>query len=239
MTRTDAAGLPDALAALRQATGAAHARLDASLALAQPGAGLHAYASHLVATRGWLLGVQPCLARAGFGSADARLARIEADLIDLADLSPALRDSLPPVLDDGAQRTVVQAAIQAAMQADVPTELPAELPATAEDGAWCWGVAYVVEGSSLGGLVLYRRLREALHPHPLRYLAGDEPTASRWGAFIAALRARLVTPADVAAACDGAAWAFADFARRARAASLAAGPAPETAVRAAARKVAA
>jgi heme oxygenase len=39
--------------------------------------------------------------------------------------------------------------------------------------AWRWGVCYVIEGSQLGGAVLYKRLHERLAPHPLRYLKGD------------------------------------------------------------------
>ena len=56
--------------------------------------------------------------------------------------------------------------------------------------------------------MLYRRLREALSPHPLHYLRGDG-VAGRWPRFTAALRAALANPAEVDTACASAQWAFA------------------------------
>ena len=92
---------------------------------------------------------------------------------------------------------------------DVPFSSTA--PAAERDvrDARAWGVAYVIEGSRLGGQVLYRRLAEPLAPHPLRYLQGaGGQTGARWRAFLESLRAALDTPARIQAACDGAAWAF-------------------------------
>jgi heme oxygenase len=80
-----------------------------------------------------------------------------------------------------------------------------------------WGLAYVVEGSQLGGRVLYQRLRRAGVTAPLRYLEGRGPgTGAHWNSFLHALRAALVAPDDVAAACAGACWAFEDLLARFR-----------------------
>ena len=73
-----------------------------------------------------------------------------------------------------------------------------------------WGFAYVVEGSQLGGQVLYRQLAPRLAPHALRYLQGDgAATGARWKLFVAQLRQQVVSAPAVNAACDGAVAAFA------------------------------
>lgn len=75
--------------------------------------------------------------------------------------------------------------------------------------AYRWGVCYVVEGSQLGGAVLYQRLAARLAPHPLRYLRGrKEGPGPRWRAFMLALKAEVTTSAQIAEACIGACDAF-------------------------------
>jgi heme oxygenase len=75
--------------------------------------------------------------------------------------------------------------------------------------AWRWGVCYVIEGSQLGGAVLYQRLHARLAPHPLRYLKGlDAGAGPRWRAFMQALREHVRTPEEIAEACAGACAAF-------------------------------
>jgi heme oxygenase len=72
-----------------------------------------------------------------------------------------------------------------------------------------WGVCYVVEGSQLGGAVLYQRLHARLAPHPLRYLKGDAAgPGPRWRTFMLALRQQVCTPAEIAETCAGACAAF-------------------------------
>jgi heme oxygenase len=80
----------------------------------------------------------------------------------------------------------------------------------ADDGsdAFCWGIAYVLEGSRLGGQVLYRRLQPRFAPHPLHYLSPRPATAQSWPQTLALLRDRLGTPSGREAGCRGAVAAF-------------------------------
>ena len=54
------------------------------------------------------------------------------------------------------------------------------------DIACCWGVAYVLEGSRLGGRVLARRIRETNPTAPVRYLEHGD-VARLWPTFLARL----------------------------------------------------
>lgn len=68
-------------------------------------------------------------------------------------------------------------------------ELPLSLPVTAPASAgWCWGAAYVLEGSRLGGQVLLRRLRAAQPEAPANYL-GHASEPGLWPAFLQQLEA--------------------------------------------------
>ncbi|MEX3526349.1 MAG: biliverdin-producing heme oxygenase [Burkholderia sp.] len=75
--------------------------------------------------------------------------------------------------------------------------------------AYRWGASYVIEGSQMGGAVLYQRLHERLPPHPLGFLAsGRNGRSARWKAFVRCLAAELAAPHEIDAACRGAADAF-------------------------------
>lgn len=75
--------------------------------------------------------------------------------------------------------------------------------------AYRWGVCYVIEGSQLGGAVLYARLKDRLAPHPLNYLRGDvEGPGPRWRLFMQAIKPEVSTPDAIAEACRGACDAF-------------------------------
>ena len=75
--------------------------------------------------------------------------------------------------------------------------------------AYRWGVAYVAEGSQLGGAVLYQRLSAQLAPHPLRYLRGEAAgPGPRWRSFMLALKENVRSEEEVADACAGACDAF-------------------------------
>ena len=78
-----------------------------------------------------------------------------------------------------------------------------------DSAAYRWGVSYVIEGSRLGGAVLYRRLANQLAPHPLRYLRADGVAPGpRWQHFLRALRAHVQGAPAIAEACRGACDAF-------------------------------
>jgi len=188
----DTARESDVLTALRQCTNARHERLDSGLPLSTPDASLADYACHLQLLRAWLGPMQDWLAAFDDGPQGSsglpvapHLALIEADLAE-------------PVL----------------AACFVPAPAPAFAPAPAwppdASAAYRWGVAYVVEGSQLGGAVLYKRLAGQLAPHPLRYLrgSGEAGPGPRWRAFMQALRAEVHSDADIADACAGACDAF-------------------------------
>lgn len=184
----DTARESDVLAALRQATATRHERLDSSLPLASPDASLADYAAHLQLLRAWLAPIHEWLAGVQDGpqgapglDASSHLAQIDADLAD-----PSL-----------AQWRTAATPPSPAWPRDAST-------------AYRWGVAYVIEGSQLGGAVLYKRLAERLAPHPLRYLrgAGEGGPGPRWRAFMQSLRAEVRTDEQVAEACAGACDAF-------------------------------
>lgn len=169
--------------ALRQATAPLHAEVDASLPLARPAPTLGDYREHLQLLSDWTDALRHFPGDAT--RLDAQAAALRTDLAgcdDLLGTAPRL-DALPAA--------------------------DAAPPSIADAVAFGWGVAYVIEGSQLGGQVLYRRLAEPLAPHPLAYLQGaGRDTGARWKEFLAALRQHLVTPAQVQAACDGAVTAF-------------------------------
>ena len=190
MTLSDSAAVAaDPVAALRAATHEIHQQLDSALPLAAPDASLADYVQHLQAVAWWLGALAPAWSAAGAPADWAplqgrRLALAQADLQDAH--APALASS---TFDTAAADT---------LRAD----------AAAEPLAYAWGLAYVVEGSQLGGAVLHRRLQARLAPHPLRYLQGDTAPGVRWKTFMADLRAAVRTPAETQAAVRGALAGF-------------------------------
>lgn len=187
MTSTSDAG--DVLKTLRAATGELHQYLDSRLPIARSEATLLDYVDHLRTLRPWLLAQQRFLVRPAVPALDAVSRRIDDKLISLeTDLRDA-RVSLPPTTG-------------------LPVE-PDDAPADAE--AFAWGVAYVVEGSQLGGAVMRKRLSARLAPHPLRYFAAtgpDSTPAAHWKTFVAQLGAAVTEPAAIEAAERGAIAAF-------------------------------
>lgn len=88
------------------------------------------------------------------------------------------------------------------------------LPATAANSsevstATAWGFAYVLQGSQLGNLVLYRRWANALAPHPLDYLRGSgNNTHKLWTGFLDRLGKDVTSTQSIAECCIGAVAAF-------------------------------
>ncbi|MCS0632677.1 biliverdin-producing heme oxygenase [Telluria mixta] len=177
---TDVASEADPLTALRTATASRHAALDAGLPIGAPDASLHDYIAHLVLLRTWLVPLHGWLA----GFADG------------------------PQFDHAQRLARIDADLAEAGYASPCTPCGDAWPAAASP-AYRWGVHYVIEGSQLGGAVLYERLHERLAPHRLRYLQGDDAgPGPRWRAFMQALRAGVRSPAEIADACAGACAAF-------------------------------
>ncbi|MGJ7613959.1 MULTISPECIES: biliverdin-producing heme oxygenase [unclassified Variovorax] len=178
---------------LRAATGSLHAKLDAGLAIGRHQAVLADYVSHLQTLRPWLMKSQAMLHATNTGSLRAsadrigeRLRKLDADLEDAGEASRL--DTLP---EPGTQKNFT-----------APVS-----------SAYGWGRAYVVEGSALGGRVLFKRLQARLAPHPLRYLAGDAVTSpgAAWSDFTAQLASQLVTQAQMVQAQQGAIAAFSEL----------------------------
>ena len=179
-------GVPeaDAIAALRKATASRHHALGGTLAIAAPDASLDDYVRHLQVLRQWLGPLEAWLH--GYG--------------DGPHLAPGLAPPCRLALIDS---DLAEAGVDA-----IPASAEAGWPADA-GLAYRWGVSYVVEGSQLGGAVLYARLAATLAPHPLRYLLGDAAgPGPRWRSFMLALRANVRTPGEIADACAGACAAF-------------------------------
>lgn len=199
----------DVLATLRDCTKARHELLDSRLPISAGAPTLAAYRQHLRALRAWLAPIHAWLdgfndgpQATGFLPATERIAMIDLDLAEpcLAEPFLAADDRLTD------QPTDQPAHLSAPSSPALPPAAPAGVR---DDAAYRWGVCYVIEGSQLGGAVLYRRLRETLNPHPLRYLrAGDAGPGPRWTAFINGLRLAVREPAAIASACAGAGDAF-------------------------------
>jgi heme oxygenase len=179
---TETARETDALAALRTATASRHQELDSGLPIGALDASLGDYASHLAMLRAWLAPLQGWLAGFNNGPQFDQASRLDLIEQDLAEQGMPLAP-------------VVKHARQAWPSAASP--------------AWRWGVCYVIEGSQLGGAVLYQRLHERLAPHPLRYLKGvDAGPGPRWRAFMQALREHVRSQEEILEASAGACAAF-------------------------------
>jgi heme oxygenase len=181
----DSARDTDVLAALRSATASRHERLDSGLPLSAPLPSLDDYAEHLRMVRDWL-------------------APLEGWLGGFAD-GPQAEPTLPAT----ARLALVQADLSEPGMREVPPLQSAAAWPLDASAAYRWGVAYVIEGSQLGGAVLYGKLAGALAPHPLRYLRGEDGAPGpRWRAFMQALRAHVTGSEAIADACAGACAAF-------------------------------
>lgn len=171
---------------MRRSTAERHALLDGGLAIARADASLRDYQQHLRMLLAWITPLEAWLATFADGPQGhpALPARARAALI--------ARDLRHPAMP--------------AAGADL--SVPASWPAHAS-AAYRWGVCYVVEGSQLGGAVLFQRLQAQLAPHPLDYLRGEaQGPGVRWRAFMLALREQVRSVHDVAEACQGACDAF-------------------------------
>lgn len=174
----------DILRPLRDASGALHHALDTQLAIARDDASLDDYLGHLRSLRPWLRDIRSALRAPGDPALDQAARRIDERLAALE-------------LDLGTASDAVAEPAAGSFVEEVRRE-----------PAFAWGLAYVVEGSQLGGAVMHRRLAPRLAPHPLRYFVVDG-LGARWRDFVAQLGIALRDdPAAVAAAQRGAVAAF-------------------------------
>ncbi|MFV3412786.1 biliverdin-producing heme oxygenase [Pseudomonas nitroreducens] len=180
----DRPGISPALAALRAATHALHADLDSRSPLTTTLT--HAeYLDHAARVLGWMRPLERALWPLWPDNEDARLRRGKSHWLE-ADLLAGSK--------------AVQA-LPECPAAPVPNSL-----------AEAFGIAYVAEGATLGGRVLYKRLKVTLAPLPLRWLQGyGEHTGERWGTFQRLLAERVTTPEDIALAQNAAVRAFSSF----------------------------
>ena len=206
----------DPLLALREATASQHAVLDAALAIGRPGADAQTYAAHLLVLRRWLAPLEswlPAFPDGPFGpgglSFQARMPRIHADLDELHACGLAAQAVAPCGLavENG--------------RPDAPAETRLDQWSAPATAAYRWGVAYVMEGSQLGGAVLYQQLKTRLAPLSLCYLRGDVAgPGPRWRDFMLGLRSQVREAEDIEEACRGARDVFAWFSRTACADAL-------------------
>ncbi len=149
-----------ALAALRDATRDLHAELDRRSPLGDDDLDDRAYLDHAGRILGWL---EPWSARCATTAAGWPAAlRAEARLVKSAWLESDL-------LAGGMSRAQVEALPRCA---DLPN---------ATRAAEVFGVAYVMEGATLGGAYLYKRLAPRPPGLPLQWLQGyGQATGVRW-----------------------------------------------------------
>jgi len=179
---------------LRDATHALHEALDSRLPIAREDASLADYTDHLRALRPWLEAVRQALAVPGdpgldrvVRRTDRRLAALALDLED-AGAAPAREHA------NAAQPRLAPRLVEAAGEA-----------------AFAWGLAYVLEGSQLGGMAMHKRLAPKLAPHPMRYFQpvdAAEGLPAQWKDFVAQLAVVLRDPAAVGSAQRGAVAGF-------------------------------
>lgn len=198
---TNPPAIADVLRPLRSATQALHEALDRHLPIARDDASLADYAAHLQALRPWLQAVRDALAAPGVAGLDRiarrtgqRLAALALDLGELGELGAVSHPGEPAAGPE----------VDAADFSRLAEE-------SARDPAFAWGLAYVLEGSQLGGAAMLKRLGPRLSPHPMRYFQPvDAPhgLAAQWKEFVAQLGAALAEPAAVEAARRGAVAGF-------------------------------
>jgi heme oxygenase (biliverdin-IX-beta and delta-forming) len=199
----------DVLTAVRAATAARHELLHEIMPLSVDSVVLRDYLAHLAILREWLVPLEPWLARFSDGpqspAFDAVHLSAQAQAANDGERAPRI-DRLALIDSD---LTHEAASAWRDETGTAPRVAPTHGWSGARSAAYRWGVCYVIEGSQLGGAVLYARLKDRLAPHPLGYLsAGRASLGPRWQAFTRAMSAEVHSPALIAEACEGAADAF-------------------------------
>ncbi|WP_407293868.1 biliverdin-producing heme oxygenase [Stutzerimonas zhaodongensis] len=125
---------------------------------------------------------------------DGYRAFLQAHAQALIPLEIALEQAgIETMLDDWPQRSRRQVLLEDLQALGCLEPTPPPLGSALSSG-WCWGAAYVIEGSRLGGRVLARRVAEANPSAPLRYLSHSS-AKPLWPSFVLKLEQH-------ASACD-------------------------------------
>ena len=170
------------LTALRAATKSRHSILDTSMPLAKLDATWADYINHLQLLATWLVPLERWLAQYDDGPQ-------ASDILD-----PVCYSDL--ILSDLGQENY---------PLNFSHSTPVKWPRSS-DAAYRWGIAYVVEGSQLGGEFLYKRLADRFKPQELHYLQSKQP--GRWPRFLHAIAIGVITKEEITSACTGAVDAF-------------------------------
>jgi len=169
--------------ALRDGTRERHETLDQGLALSSGDIDRASYLNYLRALLGWLEPLEHRLWRLDWPDSLQAPAR--------AGKSAWLREDLADARDTA------------------PVPRCAEIPMLISPDAYALGVAYVVEGSQLGGRFLAKRLQDATPALPLRYLRGyGEQVGPLWKEFLLHLDSEAGAKGREAHALQGALDAF-------------------------------
>lgn len=174
------------LDALRDATRDMHSRLDGELAIASEPPDGPLYLRHVAAMLGWI-----------------------------APLEEALRGAVwPPGLEIERRLRKMDWLVTDLVVGGVSGEAIRALPRCGhvppvDDPARCFGALYVMEGSTLGGQILYRRLAPHLPGWPLATLTGyGRGTGRMWRIFVATLEQVGTAPGFAEASARAAAETF-------------------------------
>lgn len=175
--------IPPVHQALRLGTRERHELLDRGLGLTSGDVDRAAYLNYLRALLGWLEPLEQRLWALDWpGSLQAR---------ERAGKSAWLRADLAAAGDTA------------------PVPLCGKIPVPQAADAYALGVAYVVEGSQLGGRFLAKRLQDAAPALPLRYLRGyGAQVGPLWKGFLLHLDSAAGAQGREAAALQGARDAF-------------------------------
>lgn len=174
------------LTLIRAATGDLHARLDDELAIAGPDPTPDDYRRHAAAMLGWTEPIEAELRRAEWPLGLDMPRRLTKAALLAADLRAA-----------GLTEDEVAALPRCRALPPLDTE------------ARRYGALYVIEGSTLGGQVLHRRLTGRLHPWPLAALVGyGRDTGPLWSIFVANLELAGAVAGFGEAAAESAAVTF-------------------------------
>lgn len=191
MRHTSAVNAQRVHAALKSKTEAAHRALEDAMALLGPCASVERYRAYLRTLGAFHDALEPELLR------DPELRALLPDL-DHRTRAAAAHHDLSALGDDG------------------PLPVPSALPPM-DSAAARLGVLYVLEGSTLGGQVLQRGLRErlGLDDGALQYVGGyGAETGPRWKRLIEALEGALREPTALARAGEAAAQTFSSLQQR-------------------------